>query len=171
MIEQFALKLMAFLSIVNRVALARFPTAAFVASPSLLKRGVSPVPIRSWSWLLAETNNNNGKAQDFKPTWTYVPYDPAKANQQNQNRRRSFSTWKVPKKVTIPEEKLEMSFVRSSGSGGQNVNKLSTKVEIRFDVNNADWIPGEVRDRLKTQQSNRISKDGILTLTSQEYRT
>jgi len=80
--------------------------------------------------------------------------------------------WKVPKTVNIPEDKLDISFVRSSGSGGQNVNKLSTKVELRLDLSmRQSWMPAEVQRRLKEQQSNRISKEGLLSITSQEHRT
>eukprot|EP00429_Kryptoperidinium_foliaceum_P088568 CAMPEP_0176184648 /NCGR_PEP_ID=MMETSP0121_2-20121125/930_1 /TAXON_ID=160619 /ORGANISM="Kryptoperidinium foliaceum, Strain CCMP 1326" /LENGTH=148 /DNA_ID=CAMNT_0017523043 /DNA_START=321 /DNA_END=764 /DNA_ORIENTATION=+ len=85
--------------------------------------------------------------------------------------RRPFSTWNVPKSIDVPEDRLEISFVRSSGAGGQNVNKVNTKVEVRFDVDAADWIPAEVRERLKEQEANRINKDGYLSLQSQEYRT
>mmetsp|Transcript_3613 Transcript_3613/g.8209 ORF Transcript_3613/g.8209 Transcript_3613/m.8209 type:complete len:310 (+) Transcript_3613:46-975(+) len=95
--------------------------------------------------------------------------------QQQQQRRRFSSTynseWKVPNKITIPEDRLEVSFVRSSGAGGQNVNKLSTKVEIRFLLDDATWIPGEVRNRIKQNEANRVNKEGYITVTSQEYRT
>ena len=51
------------------------------------------------------------------------------------------------------------------------MNKVNTKVELRFHVKNADWIPMEVRERLAENEHNRISKEGFMTLTSQEYRT
>merc|ERR1719410_2046667 len=54
----------------------------------------------------------------------------------NQNPVRNFSEFKVPKKIYIPSELMEISFARSSGAGGQNVNKLNTKVEVRFHVMN-----------------------------------
>jgi len=129
-------------------------------------------------------SNNNNNNNDVKPTWEYVPYDPKNNNKNNNKRKknssnngtgpRSASTWTVPKHVRIPEDKLEFSFVRSSGSGGQNVNKLSTKVELRIDLlheQHASWMPREVQNRLREKHSNRISKEGILTITSQEHRT
>ena len=85
--------------------------------------------------------------------------------------QRSFSTWTVPKTIEIPEDKLEFNFVRSSGAGGQNVNKLNTKVDVRFLVREADWIPDEVRERLQQQQASRINKEGYLAVQAQEYRT
>lgn len=77
----------------------------------------------------------------------------------------------VPKKINIPETDFEISFVRSSGAGGQNVNKVNTKVEIRFRVLDAKWIPLEVRERLIQNEANRVNKEGYMSLTSQEYRT
>ena len=81
------------------------------------------------------------------------------------------SGWIVPKFIAIPEDQLDMSFIRSSGAGGQAVNKLSTQVQIRLHVPSAYWIPFEVRQRLAQQQHNRISKEDILTLQVQEHRT
>lgn len=83
-----------------------------------------------------------------------------------------ISPWVVPKTIDIPEGGVDITFVRSSGAGGQNVNKVSTKVEVRLHVpTSGGWIPSEVIHRLLDQQANRISKEGILTVTSQEYRT
>ena len=63
-----------------------------------------------------------------------------------------------------------MKYARSSGPGGQNVNKLNTKAEIRFKVSEAEWMSEEVRRRLEEQQKNRINKDGELIISSQEHR-
>lgn len=126
---------------------------------------------------LTMSSGDDEEEKKFDATWTYVPYDPSRASPTNNRfpntrpQRRQFSAWQVPKTVNIPEDRLEISFVRSSGSGGQNVNKLSTKVELRFHVVDAEWIPNEVRERLSTQQANRINKEGYLSITSQESRT
>jgi peptidyl-tRNA hydrolase ICT1 len=66
--------------------------------------------------------------------------------------------------------RLDFNFARSSGPGGQNVNKVNTKAEIRFNVRQADWLSREVKDRLLDYQSNKVSKDGDLIVSSQEHR-
>ena len=74
--------------------------------------------------------------------------------------------------TTLDEADLEESFSHASGPGGQNVNKLSTKVELRLDLKaRQSWMPAEVQRRLKEEQSNKISKEGILSITAQEHRT
>lgn len=75
------------------------------------------------------------------------------------------------KKFIVPVEKIEMSFSRSSGPGGQNVNKVNTKVEFRFHVSSSDWINEEVKKQLFELYPNKINNDGYFVLTSQEHRT
>jgi peptidyl-tRNA hydrolase ICT1 len=75
-----------------------------------------------------------------------------------------------PKDIIIPLDKIELRYSRSSGPGGQNVNKLNTKVEIRFNVTQADWLPLEVRERIFEYNPTRINKEGEIIVTSQENR-
>jgi peptidyl-tRNA hydrolase ICT1 len=82
--------------------------------------------------------------------------------------QRSFSN-KVPK-VVLPVESLEFSFSRASGPGGQNVNKVNTKAELRLHVMSASWIPDDVKQRFLAQEKNKINQDGTLVITSQEQR-
>lgn len=77
----------------------------------------------------------------------------------------------IPKRIEIPEDALDFTYVRSSGAGGQNVNKVNTQAQARFHVLSATWMPVEVRLRLAEQQDNRINKDGYMVLSAQEYRT
>lgn len=75
------------------------------------------------------------------------------------------------KKFIVPVEKIEMNFCRASGPGGQNVNKVNTKVEIRFHVASCSWISEEVKKQLFELYPNKINNDGYFLLTSQEHRT
>ena len=81
--------------------------------------------------------------------------------------------YRKAKDIDIPIDKVNFSFARSSGPGGQNVNKLNTKAELRFNVEEAAdvWIPKVVAKRLQELQSNKINSAGELLITSQEHRT
>jgi ribosome-associated protein len=68
-------------------------------------------------------------------------------------------------------DELVFKAVRSSGSGGQNVNKVSTKVELRFDIENSEFLTGDEKARIFKKLKNRISNDGILIITSDTERT
>ncbi|MDK2979330.1 MAG: ribosome-associated protein [Bacteroidales bacterium] len=70
----------------------------------------------------------------------------------------------------IPNE-LVFKAVRSSGSGGQNVNKVSTKVELRFDIAHSEFLTGDEKARIFKKLKNRISNEGILIITSDTERT
>ena len=70
----------------------------------------------------------------------------------------------------IDERELVETFVRASGPGGQNVNKVSTAVELRFDIV-ASSLPGWLKERLLARRDRRITTDGILVLSAQRFRT
>jgi len=72
--------------------------------------------------------------------------------------------------VTIEERELDEHFVRASGPGGQNVNKVATAVELRFDVG-ASSLPAEVKQRLIALAGSRLTGDGVLLIDSREHRT
>ncbi|XP_072229222.1 large ribosomal subunit protein mL62 [Leuresthes tenuis] len=73
--------------------------------------------------------------------------------------------------VHIPIDRLTVSYSRSSGPGGQHVNKVSTKAEVRFHLHTADWIPEDVRQKILQKNKTRINKAGELLVTSEMSRS
>ncbi len=73
--------------------------------------------------------------------------------------------------IAIDESELDESFVRSSGPGGQNVNKLSTAVQLRFDVRRSLSLPNDVAIRLMKLGGSRVTKEGVLVIIAQSHRT
>ncbi len=78
---------------------------------------------------------------------------------------------RVTSSIALHEEELQLAFVRSTGPGGQNVNKVSTAVQLRFDVENSPSLPGDVKDRLMKMAGRRITNEGVLVITARSHRT
>src|SRR6266545_625523 len=78
---------------------------------------------------------------------------------------------RVTDHISIDDSELSETFIRSSGPGGQNVNKLATAVQLRFDVRRSPSLPGDVRTRLERLAGKRITRDGVLVITAQRHRT
>lgn len=71
----------------------------------------------------------------------------------------------------IPEDELEFRFFRSGGPGGQNVNKVSTSVQMRFDVKNSPSLADPVKERLMKLAGSRLTLDGVIVITAVRFRT
>ncbi len=78
---------------------------------------------------------------------------------------------RVTDSISIDDSELDEDFVRSSGPGGQNVNKLSTAVQLRFNVRRSPSLPNDVALRLMRLAGSRLTKDGVLIITAQSHRT
>jgi ribosome-associated protein len=76
----------------------------------------------------------------------------------------------VTRSIRIPRDEFTFTFMRSSGPGGQNVNKVNTKVRLRWDVANTPSLSEAVRERFQQKYSRRITTEGELLITSQRYR-
>ncbi|XP_015735740.1 peptidyl-tRNA hydrolase ICT1, mitochondrial isoform X1 [Coturnix japonica] len=75
-----------------------------------------------------------------------------------------------PAALSIPMDRLTVSYSRSSGPGGQNVNKVNTKAEVRFHLATADWIPEAVREKMASMHRNKINRAGELIVNSDQSR-
>ena len=77
----------------------------------------------------------------------------------------------ITRSIVIDDSEIQEEFIRSSGPGGQNVNKVATTVQLRFDVANSPSLPEEVRERLISLARSRITEDGVLIINARRFRT
>src|SRR5499426_802162 len=91
-------------------------------------------------------------------------------------RRRSIratvaAMLRITDRISIDDSELEESFIRASGPGGQNVNKVSSAVQLRFDVRRSPSLPGDVRARLERLAGRRLTREGVLVINAERHRT
>ncbi|WP_142847703.1 alternative ribosome rescue aminoacyl-tRNA hydrolase ArfB [Telmatospirillum sp. J64-1] len=77
----------------------------------------------------------------------------------------------ITRRIALDESELDFRFVRASGPGGQNVNKVSTAVELRFDLARSPSLPDDVKDRLAQLAGRRLTQDGVLVIDAQRFRS
>jgi len=80
-------------------------------------------------------------------------------------------TIRITPEIEIPENEIQETFIRVGGPGGQKVNKTSTGVQIRFDVENSPSLPDDVRERLTRIAGNRMTQEGHLVIEASRFRT
>lgn len=76
----------------------------------------------------------------------------------------------ISKHISIPLTEIELRFIRSQGPGGQNINKVSSSVHLRFNINDSS-LPSQYQKRLLNLKDQRITKDGIIVIKSQQHRS
>ena len=78
---------------------------------------------------------------------------------------------RITRSIAVPEEEIAFDFIRASGPGGQNVTKVETAVQLRFDALRSPSLPENLKERLPPLAGQRMTKDGVIVITARTYRT
>jgi len=78
---------------------------------------------------------------------------------------------RVTERLSLNEDELEWEFIRASGPGGQNVNKVSSAVQLRFDARRSSSLPEEIKERLMRLAGRKMTQEGVLTIDARRYRS
>ncbi len=80
-------------------------------------------------------------------------------------------TLRITSAIAVEDDEIEISFIRSSGPGGQNVNKVASAVQLRFNAMNSAALPGDLKARLVPLAGSRLTKDGVIVISADRFRT
>lgn len=136
------------------------PATSLVVNHRILSRSLSFSPVRCAA--ASKAGADDGKKSPARLAQVQQLLDEAK------ERAQAACNDPIPK-ITL--DHVTVNFARSGGPGGQNVNKVNTKVDMRFNVQNAYWLSDRVREKILQMEKNRINKDGELVISSTKTRT